>query len=158
MTFSNTFSWMKMFEYQLTFQREITLTGLSGPHFHAPLHNFIPPLDQVGGVRLPRVRLLEAFNVTLLILVLEIPFNFQFDMQCAGNVNSNVSFQVNASFEQFFFPWHTWARSKGLRTIGSKWPDKCDKTRLAVWPGVGEIFFCVRNGPKITVWALGCFE
>ena len=39
----------------------------------------------------PLARSLAAFNVTLLILVLEIPFNFQFDMQCAGNANSNVS-------------------------------------------------------------------
>ena len=76
------------------------------------------PLAQQG-VRLQRVRSLVAFNVTLLILVLEIPFNFQFDMQCAWNVNSNVSFHVNACFEQILFPWHTWARSKGLRTIGS---------------------------------------
>ena len=68
---------------------------------------------------LQRARSLAAFNVTLLILVLEIPFNFQFDMQCAGNASSNVSFQVNASFEQILFQWHTWERSKGLRTIGS---------------------------------------
>ena len=35
------------------------------------------------GPRLQRVRSLVAVNVTLLILLLEIPFNFQFDMQCA---------------------------------------------------------------------------
>ena len=100
---------------------------------------------------------LAAFNVILLIFVLEIPFNFQFDMQCAGNDNSNVSFQVNASFEQILFRWHTWARSKGLRTLGSEWPDKRDKTGLTPWPGVGGIF-CVVNRPKITVLALGWFE
>ena len=70
-----------------------------------------------------RGRSSAAFNVTLLIFVLEIPFNFKFDMQCAGNANSNVSFQVNASSEQILFPWHTWARSKGLKTIGSEWPN-----------------------------------
>ena len=53
--------------------------------------------------RLQRARSLAAFKVTLLTLVLEIPFNFQSDMQCAGNANSNVSFQVNASFEQILF-------------------------------------------------------
>ena len=45
------------------------------------------PLYQ-RGVRLQRARSLAAFNVVLLISVLEMPFNFQFDMQCAGNVNS----------------------------------------------------------------------
>ena len=98
--------------------------------------------------RLQRARLLAAFNVTLLILVLEIPFNFQFDMQCAGNVSSIVSFQVNASFEQILFLWHTWARSKDLRTIGSEWPDKRNKTGLAVWPGVGENFFAWSTAPR----------
>ena len=72
---------------------------------------------------LQRACLLAAFNVTLLILVLEIPFNFQSDMQCAENAKSNISFQlkfqVNASFQQILFPWHIWARSKSLRKIGS---------------------------------------
>ena len=35
-------------------------------------------------------------------------------MQYAGNAKTNVSFQVNAGFEQILFPWHTWARSKGF--------------------------------------------
>ena len=74
--------------------REITMTGLCAPRFHAPLHIFPPPpagspSHCTGGKMRPSV----AFNVTLLILVLEIPFNLQFDMQCAGNANSNVSFQ-----------------------------------------------------------------
>ena len=89
--------------------RKITPTGLSGPRFHASLHNFTLPPGPVGGPsrttgpELQRVRSLAAFNVTLLILVLEIPFNSQFDVKCAGN-NSNVSFQINASFEQILFP------------------------------------------------------
>ena len=84
------------------------------------LHCIILPhlLAQLGSVahhwpRLQRARSLAAFNVTLLMLVLEIPFNFQFDMQYARNANSNVSLQVNASFVQILFPWHTWVRSKG---------------------------------------------
>ena len=105
--------------------REITPTELSGPRFHAPLHNFTPPPGPAGG--LSRTTGADCSGRTrwrylmliLLILVLEIPFNFQFDMQCAGNANSNVSFQVNASFEQILFLRHTWVRSKGLRTIGS---------------------------------------
>ena len=105
------------------------------------LHCFTPPPG------LQWVRLMAACNVTLIILVLEIPFNFQFHMQCAGNANSNVSFKVNASFEQILFLWHTWARSKGLRTIRSEWPDKS-----MIRPG---LLFRVVNCPKITVWALG---
>ena len=69
-------------------------------------------------------------------------------MQCAGNVNTYVSFQVNAGFEQ---------DQRALRTIGSEWPDYRDKAGLAVWPGGGGIFRMV-NRPKMTVWALGWFE
>ena len=113
----------------------------------------------------PRLQRARSLAATLLTLVLEIPFNFQSDMQCAGNANSNVSFQVNASFEQILFLWHTWARSKGLRTLGSEWPDKRDKTRLAVWPGVGENFSrgqppqdnSVRVGSGV-VWVTGLFS
>ena len=64
---------------------------------------FSPHLLAQQGVRqVPegRGRSLAAFNVTLLILVLEISFKFLFDMQCAGNATTNVSFQVNAGFEQ----------------------------------------------------------
>ena len=64
----------------------------------------LPHLLAQRGVRLQRARSLAAFNVTLLILVLEIQLNFQFDMQCGGNVSFNVSFQVNASFKQILFP------------------------------------------------------
>ena len=63
------------------------------------------------------------------------------DRQCAGNANSNVSFHINASFEQILFPWHTWARSKGLRTIGSDWPDKHDQDwSCSVARGGGKLF------------------
>ena len=150
------------------FHGEITPTGLSGPRFHAPLHNFTHLLAQLGSVAhhwpwLQWAHSLAAFNATLLILVLEIPFNFPFDMQCAGNANSNVSFQVNASFEQISFPRTTWARSKGLRTIGPEWPDKRDKTGLAVWPGVGENFFAWSTAQDNSVgsgvvWVMGLFS
>ena len=104
--------------------REITPTAISGPRFHAPLHIFPPPPGPAGGPSHTwRGRSLAAFNVTLLILVQKIPFNFYFDMQCAGNANTYVSFQVNAGFEQILFPWHNWARWKASRTIGSEWPD-----------------------------------
>ena len=124
-----------------------------GTCFHAPLRNFTPPLYPTPGPahhwpQLQGAGSLVAFNVTLLILVPEIPFNFPFDMQCAGNTNSSVSSQVNASFEQILFPWHTWARSKSLRTKGSEWPDKRDKTGLAVWPGVGGNFFAWSTAPR----------
>ena len=149
------------------YHREITRTGLSGPRFHAPLHNFTSSPDPAGGSvvhqwpRLQQVRSLAAFDITLLILVLEIPFNFQFDMQCAGNANFNVSFQVNASFEQILFPWHTWVRSKGLRTIGSWWPDK--RTGLQCGQGWGKNFS--RGQPSQdnsvgsgVVWVTGLFS
>ena len=60
------------------YHREITLTGLSGPCFHAPLHIFPHLLAQQGSVAHHRGRgcSLAVFNVTLLISVLEIPFNF----------------------------------------------------------------------------------
>ena len=79
------------------------------PGFHAPLHNFTPPPGPTGGPSHTTGpdcsdRSLAAFDVALLILVLELPFIFQFDMQCAGNANFNVSFQVNASFELILFP------------------------------------------------------
>ena len=146
--------------------REITPTRLSGPWFHAPLYNFTPSLSPVGGplrTTDPDCSIgssLAAFNVTLLILDLEIPFNFRFDMQCAGNDNSNVNFQVNTSFQQILFPCHTWTRSKGLRTIGSNWPDKRYKTGLVAWPGVGEKFSCGQPPQENSVgsgvvWVMG---
>ena len=46
-----------------------------------------------------------VFNVTFLINNgHRNSIQFLFDMQRAGNANSNVSFQVNASFEQILFP------------------------------------------------------
>ena len=54
-----------------TTHREITPTAISGPCFHAPL----PSMGSVAHLT-GRERSLAAFYVTLLILVLEIPFNF----------------------------------------------------------------------------------
>ena len=64
-------------------------------------------------------------------------------MQCAGNANTNVRFQVNAAFEQILFPWHTWARSKGFEN---------KRVWVAVWPGVGEKFFAWSTTPR---WQCG---
>ena len=81
---------------------EIILRGFLDHAFM--LHcTIVPHLLAQRGVCLQRARSLAAINVTLLILVKKIPLNFQFDMQFAGNANSNVSFQVNASFEQTLF-------------------------------------------------------
>ena len=67
----------------------------SFPHHAFMLHCTFSPTSWPSGGSIAhhkgRGRLLAAFNVTLLISVLEIPFNFSFDMQCAGNANSNVS-------------------------------------------------------------------
>ena len=51
-------------------------------------------------------------------------------MQCAGNANINVGFEVNAGFEQNVFPWHTWARSRGLRTKCGLWGGLSNGTAL----------------------------
>ena len=50
-------------------------------------------------------------------------------MQCAGNANINVSFQVNAGFEQILFPWHTWARWKGFEN-NRVWEAQLHQPRL----------------------------
>ena len=90
---------------------------------------------------LQRAHSLMAFNVTLLISVLEI--HSTFNSKC-NVLRMPILMSVSKSTQvlsKFCFPWwHTWARSKGLRTIGSQWPDQRDKTELAVWPGVGEKF------------------
>ena len=96
-------------------------------------YTFFPHLLAQRGVRRAPQReghSLVAFNVTLLILVLEIPFNFYFDI-------------VNASFEQILFPWHTWARSKGLRTIGFEWPANASVTyhAAAVRSSYGSVVY-----------------
>ena len=59
--------------------REITPRGLSRPCFHASLHIFPPPPGPAGSPSRTTGGggcSLGALNVTLLILVLEIPFNF----------------------------------------------------------------------------------
>ena len=68
------------FRFRFVYHREITPTGLSGPRFHAPLHIFSPPPGPAGVPSRTTGwgwgRSLVAFNVTKLILVLEIQFNF----------------------------------------------------------------------------------
>ena len=44
-------------------------------------------------------------------------------MQCAGNANTNVSFQVNAGFEQIYFRDTPEQDQGALRTIGSERPN-----------------------------------
>ena len=84
-------------------------------------------------------------------------------MQCDGNANSNVSFQVNTSFEQILFPWHTLARSKGLRTIGSEGPISKIRPGLPCGQGWGK-FFSRGKPPQDNsvgsgvVWETGLFS
>ena len=73
-------------------------------------------------------------------------------MQCAGNANSNVSFQVNANFISVT---HL-SKIKGLE-------NNRVKTGIAVWPGVGKIFS--RGQPPQddsvgfgVVWVTGLFS
>ena len=80
------------------------------------------------------------FCATLLILVLEILFNFQIDVLCTEKFISKITFNIRWNLEQIWHSWHTWVSSKGSRTMGSEWPDKHDKTRFATWAGVGKSF------------------
>ena len=90
------------------------------------------------------------FHATLLIMVIEIRFNFQIHVQCAKKAISKITFSI-----QWNRSWHTcvskgdwhervreqWGLS-GLSTI---------RPGLAAWPGVGW-------GGVGGVWALRLFE
>ena len=71
-----------------------------------------PPIGPAGIRHTPLDALVDGIWCNFAnILVLYIPFHFQFDMQCAGNANSNISVQVNASFENILFPWHNFTNN-----------------------------------------------
>ena len=81
----NKYEMINVWETVFTLHRENTAVWLSWPCFHAPLHNFTPPASSVGSLthRWTRPQHQMHFCATLLILVLDIRFNFQIVVQCA---------------------------------------------------------------------------
>ena len=118
-------------------------TWLSWPRFHAPLYNF-SPLEGAVMHRWTRWQHQMYFLATLLIMVIEIRFNFQTCVQCAEKAVSTIIFNIQWHFKQIWRLWHTEYQrvtSKGSRTMGSEWPDKHDKAGFgSVARGEG-IFF-----------------
>ena len=89
------------------------------------------------------------FGATLLIMVLEIQWNFQINVVSAGKL---FLFHIWWNHKQIWHAWYTWVTSKCLRTVGSEWPDKCDKIGFAAWPGVGEFFSCGHLPQVNSLW------
>ena len=143
----------------LALHREITRTGLSGPQFHAALHNFTPPPGPAAG---PSAAGALVGGIWCNFVNIGPRNTIQLSIRYVGNVNSDVSFQVNANFEQILFLWHTWSRSKGLRTIGSKWPDK--RNKIGLTGGGGGRDFSHGQPPQENsvgsgvVWVTGMFS
>ena len=72
-------------------------------------HCFIPHLStQLGAVTHRWIQLQHQmyFYETLLILVLEIRFNFQIDVQCAEKAISKINFHIWWNLEQIWHSWH----------------------------------------------------
>ena len=127
------------------------------------LHCTIPPPtglpSRIDG---PMWQQQMPFLATLLIMVIEIQFNFQIYVLFAEKKNiSKITFNIQWNLKQI---WHSWqpkyqkATSKGSRTMGSEWPDKRDKTGFgSVTRGWEEIFRVVLL-LWLTAWALGWFE
>ena len=96
---------------QETWHRENVPTWLSGPRFHAPLHNFTTKPGDVTH-RWTRWQHQMHFRVTLLIMVVEIRFNFQIGEQCAEKAISKITFNIRWNLKQIWCSWYTWV-SKG---------------------------------------------
>ena len=94
--------------------RENTTVWLSWPRFHAPLYNFTPPARSVTH-HWTRLQHQMHFCAILLLLVLEIRFNFQIDLQCAEKFTFNIQWNL----KQIWRSWHTWV-SKGNNIKGFK--------------------------------------
>ena len=64
-------------------------------------------------------------------MVVEIRLNFQIRVLCAEKAISKITFNIPWNLKQIFRSWHTWVSKgniKGMRTMGSEWPDKRNKT------------------------------
>ena len=82
-----------LFNTTNTLHRENVPTWLSGPRFHAPLHNFTPKPGDVTH-RWARWQHQMHFRVTLLIMVVESRFNFQIGVQCDEKAISKITFNI----------------------------------------------------------------
>ena len=95
------------------------------------------------------------FCATLLIPVLEIRFNFQFNVQCAEKAISKITFIIWWNLKQICHLWHTWVSKGNIKgfennVMGFECPDKHDKTGFgSVARGRGNIF-CVVILPWLT--------
>ena len=96
------------------------VTGISWPYFQVPLHNFLPFIRVWGALMHLWTRSQHQihFCATLLIMVIEIQFNFQIVVQCAEKTISKITFHIHLALVAHL--------GKGLRTMG--WPEKHDKT------------------------------
>ena len=89
-----------------SWHRENMPTWLPWPRFKASL-------DPVAA--------LNAFRPTLLIVVIEIRFNFQIYVQCAEKIISKITFNIRWNLEQLWRSRHTWVSKgniKGLENTG----------------------------------------
>ena len=102
--------WEQVWRSQTT-HRENVPTWLSGPRFHAPQHNFTPKPGNVTH-RWAQWQHQMHFRVTLLIMVVEIRFNFQIGVQCAEKAISKITFNIRWNLKQIWCSWYTWV-SKG---------------------------------------------
>ena len=91
----------------------------SGQYFHARMHNF-PQLQE------PRCAIVHHwtqmqhqmhFGQTLLILALEIHFNFHIDVQCAEKAIFKIVFPIWWNLEENWHLWHTWALCPGVKDM-----------------------------------------
>ena len=114
-------------------------------HTFIPYCTIFPQLSAHCGAVMHRwiwLQLRMHFYATLLILVLEIRFNFQIDLQCAEKAISKIKFHIRWNLEQIWHSWPTWVTSKGSWTMGSQWPGKHDKTG-------GGMFFSHGHPPQL---------
>ena len=130
--------------------REYMPTWLPWPRFNASLHNF-PPLWGTITHCWTCWQHEMHFRVALLIMVIEIWFNFQIYVQCAEKPflkSLSIADEILSKFDVRGTPEYQRATWKGLRTMGSEWPDKTGFGCVARGGvGVGGIFFMWSSSP-----------
>ena len=85
------------------------------------------------------------FLATLLMLVIEIRFNFQIYVQCSEKAISKITFNIQWNLKQHWHPWHTWLSKGNIKGFQEQWGlsglISVIRLGLAAWPGVGGKFF-----------------
>ena len=148
-----------------THHRENMPTWLPWPVLSCSTAQFPPNAGTLTN-RWTRRRQKMHFMVTLLIMVIEIRFNFQIYVQCAESMcnvpkkpflkSLSISNEILSKFNIRGTPDYQRITSKGSRTMGSECQH--DKTGFgSVRRGGGKIFHVVIL-PCLTLWALGWFE